>query len=568
MGLTSGTPIRNGQLDESLLTAQLPMDQRKVDSAVPKRQEEYHRLSRFDRTHAKSLVHSCHSNPDFLHASGYLANHSLQQCMLTSLPLVLSDFVTLWFLLYGSTSIIEKVGGASTGLVTRSTALVASLLLLPIAQLAGLYPAMGTSAAVEFRQLVRSAVVALCVFAGLGISQQRDNWLYFVCSTLLTICLAIPLLPTSRFVTRAISRRCRWWGAPTLVYADSASVGGELFRRLSKSQDRGLRPVAAILDVKNYLEEASDLEDQGIPTFPAAELIECATKTRATWVLIANQRTHNPNQKWLGEDAIHGDTSLGDPMAGIFHVIPNRVILSSTAGLDCGMWDRTHTVGTSCGLLVANSRNCYSSLLLKRFLDFSLSGLICLLASPILLAIAVAIRLSSPGPIFYGQPRIGRGGRQFMAWKFRTMVPDAEKTLQQCLNANPELMKEWQVTHKLKKDPRVTGIGRILRTTSLDELPQLWNILCGDMSLVGPRPIVDSPAYDASYINDYPREFAVYKSVRPGLTGMWQVTCRNSGVYEMRIYWDMYYLRNWSLWLDLYIILRTVRTVLLREGSA
>ena len=148
------------------------------------------------------------------------------------------------------------------------------------------------------------------------------------------------------------------------------------------------------------------------------------------------------------------------------------------------------------------------------------------------------------------------------------MVPNADQVLQQCLQSNPDFRREWEETHKLKNDPRVTWIGRFLRTTSLDELPQLWNILCGEMSVVGPRPIVDSSDYDATYIRDYPREFAVYTSVRPGLTGMWQVTCRNSGVYEMRIYWDMYYIRNWSLWLDLYIILRTIRTVLLREGSA
>src|SRR5262249_30135388 len=159
-----------------------------------------------------------------------------------------------------------------------------------------------------------------------------------------------------------------------------------------------------------------------------------------------------------------------------------------------------------------------------------------ILASPFLLGIAIAIKLSSPGPIFYSQKRIGLGGRIFSAWKFRSMVPDAEKVLQQYLDSDPEIRREWVTTHKLKNDPRVTWIGKLLRTTSRDELPQLWNILRGDMSLVGPRPIVDSPQYDGAYVHDYPQEYSAYTSMRPGLTGLWQVTCRNNGVYEMRIY--------------------------------
>ena len=126
---------------------------------------------------------------------------------------------------------------------------------------------------------------------------------------------------------------------------------------------------------------------------------------------------------------------------------------------------------------------------------------------------------------------------------------------------------EWEETHKLSNDPRVTTIGKFLRATSFDELPQLWNILRGEMSLVGPRPIIDSPTYDASYIHQYPDEFEAYKTVRPGLTGLWQVKCRNNGVYELRIYWDMYYIRNWSIWLDLYLIMRTIKTVVMLEGS-
>ena len=518
----------------------------------------YKRLARVDRRHAQSLVSSCNVSPAAAKASRVLTSWSLIQCFLCSIPLVLADFVTIWVLLFGTTTAVEYFFGLPKSLVTRETALAASLLLYPIAQLAGLYPAIGTSAAVEFRQVVRAAATALCIFAGIGSVQNPHNALYFIGSSLITMILVIPLLPTSRFAARAIARRCQWWGAPALIYADSASVGGEFFKRLAATQERGLRPVAVLLDAENYWEAESELESQGIPSLPVQDILDCALQAKATWILVAKPKVAAADQAWNEDNEVDA----------VLHAIPNRVMLSALGGFDCGMWDKTHTIGSSCGLLLSNSRHCASTLLVKQIVDFSLAALICLLASPLLIAIVVAIRLSSPGPIFYGQKRVGRGGCEFMAWKFRTMVPNAERVLSHYLQNNPAYKMEWETTHKLKNDPRVTWIGRFLRTTSLDELPQLWNILRGDMSLVGPRPIVDCANYDAAYIRDYPREFSVYCSVRPGLTGMWQVTCRNSGVYEMRIYWDMYYVRNWSLWLDLYIILRTVRTVLLREGSA
>ncbi|WP_440591945.1 exopolysaccharide biosynthesis polyprenyl glycosylphosphotransferase [Schlesneria sp.] len=518
----------------------------------------YVRLPRVYRTHAESLVTSCRVSPAAAQASRMLASRSLVQCFLTSIPLIVADFLTLWVLLYGTTTLVERVFGQPASMVTSETALLASLLLFPIAQLAGLYPAMGISSAVEFRQLVRSAATALFIFAGFAILQRPGAFPYLIISTALTLLLVIPLLPTSRFVARALARRCNWWGAPALVYADSASVGEEMFHRLRTTEDRGLRPVAVLLDSAKYWEAESELGSKGVPFLPVHDILECAQKSKATWILVAKRNVATADQPWNEDNEVDA----------FLHAIPNRVLLSSLGGFDCGMWDRTHTIGASCGLLLSSSRHCASTLFLKRLVDIFVAGTVCLIFSPLLLFIALSIRLSSPGPIFYGQKRVGRGGLNFKAWKFRTMVPNADQVLQQCLQSNPEFRREWEETHKLKNDPRVTWIGRFLRTTSLDELPQLWNILCGEMSVVGPRPIVDSPEYDASYITDYPREFAVYCSVRPGLTGMWQVTCRNSGVYEMRIYWDMYYIRNWSLWLDLYIILRTIRTVLLREGSA
>jgi Undecaprenyl-phosphate galactose phosphotransferase WbaP len=196
-----------------------------------------------------------------------------------------------------------------------------------------------------------------------------------------------------------------------------------------------------------------------------------------------------------------------------------------------------------------------------RILDISLI----LLAAPYIifafLILAILIKLDSPGPVFYRQRRIGRFGRKFSVYKFRTMVQNADEVLKECLEKSPELKAEWLATHKLKQDPRVTRLGALLRKLSLDELPQLWNIIIGDMSMVGPRPIVDAE------VEKYGKCFNLYIQVRPGLTGLWQVSGRNNTTYERRVELDEYYVRNRSLKLDLQILLKTALVVITRDGA-
>jgi Undecaprenyl-phosphate galactose phosphotransferase WbaP len=180
---------------------------------------------------------------------------------------------------------------------------------------------------------------------------------------------------------------------------------------------------------------------------------------------------------------------------------------------------------------------------------------------PILLIIALALKLESRGPAFYRQNRLGRGGRAFRLWKFRTMVPEADRILREYIENHPECAREWERERKLKSDPRVTCIGRILRKTSLDELPQLWNVIRGEMSLVGPRPIVRDE------IPKYGEGFPLYKQVLPGITGLWQVSGRNDTSYLDRVALDSYYVRNWSPWFDIYVLARTVRAVLVGAGA-
>lgn len=200
--------------------------------------------------------------------------------------------------------------------------------------------------------------------------------------------------------------------------------------------------------------------------------------------------------------------------------------------------------------------------LLKRLFDYTLS--LCFL--PFLLAlfllISAALKLTSEGPVMFVQRRVGKGGKDFGCYKFRTMFKDSEARLQKLLEEDEEARREWEQTFKLRKDPRVTPIGRILRRTSLDELPQVINVLKGEMSLVGPRPVVREE------LERYYREDAqYYLLIPPGITGLWQVSGRSNVDYEQRVALDSWYVRNWSLWMDLVILLKTLKVVLKGEGA-
>ena len=198
---------------------------------------------------------------------------------------------------------------------------------------------------------------------------------------------------------------------------------------------------------------------------------------------------------------------------------------------------------------------------IKRLMDIILVVVGGLLISPLLGLVYLILKLELKDDVFFRHTRVGMGGQEFSAWKFRTMVADADIKLKEYLEHNPEARVEWDATHKLKNDPRVIWFGRFLRRYSLDELPQLWNVLKGEMSLIGPRPIV------AEEIHHYGNRFDPYTWVRPGITGLWQISGRSNTTYEERVSLDEYYVRNWSIWLDIYIFSRTIAIVLQRRGA-
>jgi lipopolysaccharide/colanic/teichoic acid biosynthesis glycosyltransferase len=226
--------------------------------------------------------------------------------------------------------------------------------------------------------------------------------------------------------------------------------------------------------------------------------------------------------------------------------------------------DRTFAIGDWRLTRLRNQLRSPTAMLIKRLLDLCVAVLAGGLALPGMLAIAAAVRLSSSGPALYGQQRIGRGGKVFRLWKFRTMFSDAEEVLEEYLERHPDLKEQWERDRKLSSDPRVVPyIGWFLRKTSLDELPQLWNVIRGEMSLVGPRPL---PAY---HLAQFEPSFCAYRAeVTPGITGLWQVSSRGRGEAEAYVRCDTQYIRTWSIWLDVRILLGTFGAVVSGRGAS
>ena len=200
---------------------------------------------------------------------------------------------------------------------------------------------------------------------------------------------------------------------------------------------------------------------------------------------------------------------------------------------------------------------------IKRTFDIFFSLLFLTITAPFFLLIALMIFIVSPGNVFYSHERIGRGGKKFRCYKFRSMYPDADQRLQKILESSQDLSEEWKKNYKLKNDPRITPIGAFLRKSSLDELPQFWNVLKGDLSIVGPRPVVKDEIDTFYHVKAHK-----ILSIRPGITGIWQVSGRNDiHSYEKRVLMDEYYVENHSLLLDIKLIAKTIPAILFSKGA-
>jgi Undecaprenyl-phosphate galactose phosphotransferase WbaP len=399
----------------------------------------------------------------------------------------------------------------------------AVLLLFPVAYGAlGLYPGFGRSPVDVLRRL--SAATSL-VYPALAVTifLLKDGPAYSRAVFLLAWIQSLATVPLTRGLVRYVMARRRWWGDEVAVIG-TGDAPFVVARSLAKHAELGLKPVMVVDEPHRAL--------QLIKTYPVRHAI-----------LVGGPRI-----------------DLAELYGKLSWVFPRITVVPDLTGLS-SLWAEPRDLGGMIGLEIGQRLLMPGVRLIKRVVDLCSILAVAALSLPVIVIIALAIKLTSPGPVFYGHVRYGRGGRPFVAWKFRSMVTDASTVLERHLTVNPALRTEWSRDYKLKRDPRITTVGRMLRRTSLDELPQIWNVVVGQMSLVGPRPIV------AGEIQYYGEAFELYKQVLPGITGMWQVSGRNNLTYGERVQCDLYYIRNWSPWLDLYILARTVTAVLLARGA-
>lgn len=468
-----------------------------------------------------------------------------RQVLLTSIPLAFADLLAIAACYLVATLVTRSILGTHFYWGMWNNLLALSVCHLLVGSFHELFPASGMNPVRELRNQLNSIGAAFLVLVALNglVGEVTGN-------EILTIVMAFPMTfvaaPVSRFCTRKICSPFRWWGEKVMVVG-SNKQGLLVYEFLKQHPQRGLKPLGI---VDNYRGDYWKLKNGDsidlVGTIP--ELVDICRTRHCHWIIAAvADKTETEVRQILTAGSL----------------IPNLVVLNTNLMIPT-MWVETFDAAGLAGVHIRDRLLFPYLRMLKRLLDVVMSMMLLLAASPLLLMIAVWIKWTSPGPVFFRHHgRIGRAGRVFGALKIRTMVTNAAEILQQHLDSNPEARAEWNRDLKLRNDPRIIpGIGNFLRRTSLDELPQLWNVLVGDMSLVGPRPIYTD--IEVEKFNDF---YPLYLRVRPGLTGLWQVSGRNNTSYEDRVRLDSYYVRNWSFWLDYFILLRTVRTVLLREGS-
>ena len=404
----------------------------------------------------------------------------------------------------------------------------------------GLYPGVAISPVDELRWTsLSTTLIYLALMAMLLLG--RDGEVYDRGVFMIAWLLSIVLVLSGRALARSVFAPKWWWGYPVIVLG-AGKTGDMVIRTLHHRPSIGLKPVLVLDDNP---EKHGFL--QGIPVVGGVALApKLAKRRQIPYGIVAMPGV--PRDRLLSLIERYG-TAFPHLL-----IIPDLFEFSS-------LWVSAKDMGGILGLEVRQTLLLPGPRLAKFLIDLAATLIGGLFILPLIVIIAVLIRLDSPGPIFYSQIRIGQGGRHFKAWKFRTMVKNADIALLDYLDKHPDLREAWDRDQKLRRDPRVTRIGRFLRRTSLDELPQLWNILRGEMSLVGPRPIVDEE------VEKYGDKFELFKKVIPGLTGLWQVSGRNNITYEERVSLDAYYVRNWSVWLDIYILLRTIWVVITAEGA-
>jgi len=450
-----------------------------------------------------------------------------------SVLLLASDFMALGLAVAGSVLVWQQI--RSDIIPAQYLTLVPLLVFFGLAfAVMGLYPAIGLDPAEELRRFWIITTVMFLVLGTLTFYMRNSlEWSRAVFG--LAWAVSLFLIPQLRKLARHLGTRSGFWGEPVAIVGDGP-VSARIVERLTATPELGLLPVLVV----DGLPGKDDLDGRKM-----ARRLERELGAIQTAILVGPEMHAEFLDSLLNKNLTRFARMIlvmDDTQFGAIGATPAE--LGGIVGLEIPM------------NLVSRWQQ-----LLKRTMDLLLVGLLSPLLVIALAVFALAIRLDSRGAIFFRHMRVGKNGREIGVWKFRTMVENAEELLEEHLANDPELQKEWEETFKLKNDPRVTRVGRFLRRTSMDELPQILNVLKGEMSLVGPRPIVKKE------IGLYGQRFEFYKQVLPGIAGLWQVSGRNDLLYQERVTLDEYYVRNWSIWLDLYILLETAWVVIRGHGA-
>ena len=354
--------------------------------------------------------------------------------------------------------------------------------------------------------------------------------------------IAVFMIVWGRMFTRLLLKQFGLWTRPTIIIGHGPNATDAAIALLSEPR-MGFQ-VAGYVDVDQSI-PSLELDGRMLQNFEQLKIL--ADQPGIQWVIALEHAQSEQREHWLRTLAQWGATDI--------NVIP------AMRGVPLYGTDMSHFFSHEVALLrVRNNLRRWPARLTKRLFDLTAAACLIIVLSPIMMLIALALKLEG-GSVLFAHTRVGKKGRAFRCYKFRSMVPNAQEKLQNLLQQNAHLKTEWDREHKLKDDPRISKLGAFLRRNSLDELPQLLNVLKSEMSLVGPRPIVREE------LLKYGLEKSYYLMVRPGMTGLWQVSGRNDVDYETRVYLDAWYVKNWSLWYDLAILFKTIKVVFWRNGA-
>ncbi|EML0456781.1 MULTISPECIES: undecaprenyl-phosphate galactose phosphotransferase WbaP [Klebsiella] len=386
------------------------------------------------------------------------------------------------------------------------------------------------------RTLVIFAVIEIAVMAFTTWSFSRFLWL-------LTWFFVLLLVPSLRMLTKRVLDVFGLWRRDTWIIGNGTNAF-EAYKAINSERNLGLVIVGFIAS-EDRISEFQNIE--GIPVLASSPDWLSTIDKKTQFIVAVESNQSEVRNKWLRIFMMRGYRYVS--------VIP------TLRGMPLDSTDMSFIFSHEVMIFrVQQNLAKWSSRILKRLFDIVGSLSIILMLSPALIYISRKVKQDG-GPPIYGHERIGKGGKPFKCLKFRSMVINSKEVLEELLASNEDARKEWEATFKLKNDPRITKIGNFLRRTSLDELPQLFNVLKGEMSLVGPRPIITAE------LERYNDEVDYYLLSKPGMTGLWQVSGRSDVDYETRVYLDAWYVKNWSMWNDIAILFKTIGVVLKKDGA-